>query len=78
MRVYSFSPRAVSRISDLRATDAEIDALNEAAAELAEKPKRGYLLPFFNPEELRRYDAGRFGLIYKFDEERLDVVTVVG
>jgi mRNA-degrading endonuclease RelE of RelBE toxin-antitoxin system len=78
MRDYGLSPRAVEKLADLHATDSELQAIEFAVAELAAKPKSGYLLPFQSPKNLRRYDVGRFALIYQFNEKRLDVVTVVG
>ena len=78
MRDHIIIPRAIERLADLNATDAELDVIEAQAALLAKTPKLGYFLPFSNSRELRRYDVGRFGLIYKYDEKRLEVVTVVG
>ena len=78
MRDHIISPRAIEQLADLNATDDELDSISAQVALLAKTPKLGYVLPFSDPRELRRYDVGRFGLIYKYDDERLEVVTVVG
>ena len=77
MRKYSYSPTAVKRLAELHPTDEELEAVDSEVKVIAKYPKTGFLLPFHNPKELRRYDVGRFGLIYQFDSKRLDVVTVV-
>jgi len=78
VRDHIISPRAIEQLADLNATDDELDSISAQVALLAKTPKLGYVLPFSDPRELRRYDVGRFGLIYKYDDERLEVVTVVG
>jgi mRNA-degrading endonuclease RelE of RelBE toxin-antitoxin system len=78
VRAYLISPSAIERLADLNATDAELSALEAQIALLSKTPTLGYLLPFFNTRNLRRYDVGRFGLIYKYDDARLDVVAVDG
>ncbi len=77
MRDHLISPRTIARLADLNATDAELESIGSQVALLAKTPKLGYLLPFSDPGELRRYDVGRFGLIYKFNDARIEVVTVV-
>ncbi len=77
MRDHLISPRTIARLADLNATDAELESIGSQVALLAKTPKLGYLLPFSDPCELRRYDVGRFGLIYKFNDARIEVVTVV-
>ena len=77
MRDHLISPRAIERLADLNATDAELEIIEAQVALLAKTPKLGYLLPFSDRRELRRYDVGRFGLIYKFNDARVEVVTVV-
>ena len=78
MRDHIISPRAIEQLADLNATDDELDSISAQIGLLAKTPKLGYVLPFSDPRELRRYDVGRFGLIYKYDDERLEVVTAVG
>jgi len=78
VRDHIISPRAIEQLADLNVTDDELDSISAQVALLAKTPKLGYVLPFSDPRELRRYDVGRFGLIYKYDDERLEVVTVVG
>ncbi len=77
MRDYLISPRAIERLADLNATDAELEIVESQLALLAKAPRLGYLLPFSDPRELRRYDVGRFGLIYRFNDAALEVVTVI-
>jgi plasmid stabilization system protein ParE len=77
VREYLISPRAIERLADLNATEAELSAIEVQVASLSKTPTLGYLLPFSDLRELRRYDVGRFGLIYKFNDARLDIVTVV-
>ena len=76
MRDPRISPRAIDRLTDLNPTDAELEIIVAQVALLAKTPKVGYLLPFSDPRELRRYDVGRFGLIYKFNEALVEVVMV--
>ncbi len=78
MREHIINPLAIERLADLNATPAELDVIETQVALLAKNPKLGYFLPFSDPRRLRRYDVGRFGLIYKYDDKRLEVVTVVG
>jgi len=78
VRSYWYSPTAVKRLAELHPTDEELEAIDSEAKMLAKTPKTGFLLPFDNPRELRRYDVGRFGLIYRFDDKRLDIVVVIG
>jgi plasmid stabilization system protein ParE len=77
VRDHIVSPRAIERLADLNATDAELDIIETQVALLAKTPKVGYVLPFSGPRELRRYDVGRFGLIYTYNDAKLEVVTVV-
>jgi plasmid stabilization system protein ParE len=77
VRDHLISPRAIERLADLNATDAELEIIEAQVALLAKTPKLGYPLPFSDPRELRRYDVGRFVLIYKFNDARVEVVTVV-
>ena len=77
MRDHLISPRAIERLADLNATDAELKVIEEQIAFLAKDPTLGYPLPFSGPGKLRRYDVGRFGLIYKYNDARVEVVTVV-
>ena len=81
MRDHLISPRAIERLADLNATDAELEVIEEQIVFLAKDPTLGYPLPFSGrvsgPGELRRYDVGRFGLIYKYNDARVEVVTVV-
>ena len=77
MRDHLISPRAIERLADLNATDAELGIIEAQVALLAKTPRLGYVLPFSDPRELRRYDVGRFGLIYKFNDARVEIVTVV-
>jgi plasmid stabilization system protein ParE len=77
VRDHLFSPRAIERLADLNATDAELEIIEAQVALLAKTPKLGYLVPFSGPRELRRYGVGRFGLIYEFNDARVEVVTVV-
>lgn len=77
MRNHLISPRAIERLADLNATDAELEVIEAQVALLAKNPELGYLLPFSDPHELRRYDVGRFGLIYEYNDARVEVVTVV-
>jgi mRNA-degrading endonuclease RelE of RelBE toxin-antitoxin system len=76
VRDHLISPRAIVRLADLNATDAELEIIEAQVALLGKTPRLGYLLPFSDPHELRRYDVGRFGLIYKFDDARVEIVTV--
>jgi len=78
VREHIINPRAIERLADLNATDAELDVIETQVALLAKTPALGYFLPFSGSHELRRYDVGRFTLIYKYDDARLEVVTVVG
>ena len=78
MRDHVINPLAIERLADLNATPAELDVIETQVALLAKTPKLGYFLPFSDSRQLRRYDVGRFGLIYKYDDKRLEVVTVVG
>jgi plasmid stabilization system protein ParE len=77
VRDHFISPLAIERLADMNATDAELEILETQIALLAKDPRLGYRLPFSNAAELRRYDVGRFGLIYQYNESRLEVVTVV-
>lgn len=77
MRDHLISPRAIEQLADLNATDAELEIIEAQVASLAKTPMLGYLLPFSDPRELRRYDVGRFGLIYRFNDSRVEVVTIV-
>jgi len=77
VRDHLISPRAIERLADLNATDAELEIIEAQVALLAKNPTLGYLLPFSAPCDLRRYDVGRFGLIYKFNDARVEIVTVV-
>jgi plasmid stabilization system protein ParE len=77
VRDHLISPLAIERLADLNATDAELEIIEAQVALLAKTPKLGYLVPFSGPRELRRYDVGRFGLIYEFNDARVEVVTVV-
>ncbi|HXP78592.1 MAG TPA: type II toxin-antitoxin system RelE/ParE family toxin [Verrucomicrobiae bacterium] len=77
MAGHLISPRAIERLADLNATDSELEGIEAQVALLAKTPILGYLLPFSDPRELRRFDVGRFGLIYKFNDTRLEVVDVV-
>jgi len=77
VRDHLISPRAIERLADLNATDAELEIIATQVALLAKSPKLGYLLPFSDPRKLRRYDVGRFGLIYKFNDARVEVITIV-
>jgi hypothetical protein len=76
VRDQRISPRAIERLTDLNVTDAELEIIVAQVALLAKTPKLGYHLPFSDPRELRRYDVGRFGLIYKFNDALVEVVMV--
>jgi hypothetical protein len=72
-------PSMIARIAQLGASDAELDAIIQALRELAADPKLGYKIPFqgASKRERRRFDVGRFGLIYEFDAKELGLVQVI-
>lgn len=79
MRTPSVPPAMVARIASLGMTEAELDAIIQALRNLAANPKFGYRIPFVAQpgKELRRFDVGRFGLIYEFDDKTLGLVQVI-
>lgn len=72
-------PSMITRIAALGATDAELDAIVSALQQLAKDPKLGYKVPFESAgkRERRRFDVGRFGLIYEFDAKALGLIQVI-
>jgi mRNA-degrading endonuclease RelE of RelBE toxin-antitoxin system len=82
MRRFYYSPEFAERLADLQASDPEIDSIHLQVQALAKDPTLGYVVPLLLPslepsQTLYRYDVGRFGLIYTFTDEELEVVTVV-
>ncbi|MEP7363108.1 MAG: hypothetical protein ABI972_07625 [Acidobacteriota bacterium] len=72
-------PKMIARIAELGASDAELDAIVNALQQLAADPQLGYKVPFQGAgnRERRRFDVGRFGLIYEFDEKTLGLIQVI-
>jgi hypothetical protein len=78
MRTLYFSPTAVRRLTELRPTEAEFNAINLQLDALTRNPTLGFEFPFQNSSrKLSRFDVGRFGFIYAYDEAELDIATVV-
>ena len=77
MRKLYFSLTANRRLTDLRPTDEEFKAIDLQLAELAKNPALGFEFPFQNqPRKLLRFDVGRFGFIYTYGDEEINVVTI--
>ena len=77
MRRPYFSLTANRRLTDLRPTDEEFKAIDLQLAELARTPELGFEFPFQDqPRKLFRFDVGRFGLIYTYDDDEINVVTI--
>ena len=77
-RTYSISPEAIERLADFDATEDEFQAISLSAADLARDPTLGYRIPFegFDHRGLFGYNIGRFNLIYRYDKNTLDAVTI--
>ncbi len=80
-RRYYYSPETAELLANLNATDQEFDAIDAQVAMLAKNPALGYHIPFLIPaadrsRKLYRYDVGRFGLIYTYSRDELEIVTV--
>jgi hypothetical protein len=73
-------PSMITRIAELGPSDSELDAITVALRELAKDPQLGYRVPFqvAGKRERRRFDVGRFGLIYEFDAKVLGLIQVIG
>jgi hypothetical protein len=75
-RLY-FSLTANRRLADLRPTDEEFNAIDLQLATLAKNPALGFEFPFQNqPRKHLRFDVGRFGFIYTYDKDEINVLTV--
>ena len=78
MRTLYFSPTAVRRLTELRPTDAEFDAINLQLETLARNPALGFEFPFQNTSrKLFRFDVGRFGFLYTYNKAEINIATVV-
>lgn len=77
-RTYSISPEAIERLAEFDATEDEFRAISLSAADLAKDPTLGYRIPFevFDNSGLFGYSVGRFNLIYRYEKNTLDVVTI--
>jgi hypothetical protein len=77
-RTYSISPEAIERLAGFDATEDEFHAISLSASDLARDPTLGYRIPFevFDNSGLFGYSVGRFNLIYRYDKNMLDVVTI--
>lgn len=79
---YFYSPESAERLADLKTTDQEFSIINSQVALLAKNPRLGYEIPFVFPsldhsKPLFRFEVGRFGLIYTYTKDELEIVTVV-
>lgn len=77
-RAYSISPEAIESLAEFDATEDEFQAISLSASDLAKDPTLGYTVPFgiFDNSGLFGYSVGRFNLIYRYDKNTLDVVTI--
>jgi mRNA-degrading endonuclease RelE of RelBE toxin-antitoxin system len=77
MRKYYYSLTAIRNLTELSVIDQEFESLDSQVKALAEKPDLGYALPIhYTDENLFRFDVGRFGLIYMYDKNELNIVAV--
>jgi hypothetical protein len=77
-RKFYYSPKVVERFAELNTTEQEFDAVSAQVEALAANPKLGYPIPFLiSSTPLFRFDVGRFGLIYWYSKDKLEIVMVV-
>jgi hypothetical protein len=79
MRKYYYSPTAVDRLADLNITELEFNILDERIAAIARDPHLGSAIPFLliGSDHLFRFEVGRFALIYRYNKDEIEVVTVM-
>lgn len=59
-------------------SDEEFESVTQQVNEVAKKPGLGSRIPFwFDDPELFRINVGRFGLIYAFNDDELNIVDVI-
>jgi mRNA-degrading endonuclease RelE of RelBE toxin-antitoxin system len=73
-----YTETANRHMAALLPNDDEFESVTKEVKELAKKPDLGYRIPFwFSDPDLFRVNIGRFGLIYAFDEDELNIVDVI-
>jgi hypothetical protein len=81
MRKRYYSPKAIERLAELSASDVDFAVVDAQVAGLAKLQNPGYRIPLIiDPppaNRLFRFDIGRFGLIFRYSKDELEVVTVI-
>jgi mRNA-degrading endonuclease RelE of RelBE toxin-antitoxin system len=82
MRKVIYSPQTANDLFLLRSTKDERQSIKEQARLLAANPHLGFQILFEDPfldddRKLYRYDVGRFKLNYTFDQQQLEIVSVI-
>lgn len=73
-----YTETASRHMAGLFPSDEEFESVTQQVNELARKPDLGSRIPFwFGDPELFRINVGRFGLIYAFSEDELNIVDVI-
>jgi mRNA-degrading endonuclease RelE of RelBE toxin-antitoxin system len=73
-----YTATANRQLTKLAPTEHEFDSFSLQLRDLALKPTLGYLVPFQEgAKKLFRFDVGRFGFIYTYSKDELNIINVI-